>query len=92
LEYYTERLQLLPAMQFGGRPGRTTTDSLHLLTKFTKDAWRKGHEVAAIFMDVKGAFPNTVIPVLAHDMRKRGIPKRFTDWIERKSEGRETVI
>jgi len=40
IQYHTERLQLLPQMQFGGRPGCTTTDSLHTLTGFIKDAWR----------------------------------------------------
>ena len=30
IQYHTERLQLLPQMQFSGRPGCTTTDSLHV--------------------------------------------------------------
>jgi hypothetical protein len=38
LTYYTEKYQLLPDHHFGGRPGRTTTDALHLLTYRTKDA------------------------------------------------------
>ena len=39
IQYHTERLQLLPQMHFSGRPGCTTTDSLHTLTSFIKDAW-----------------------------------------------------
>ena len=46
----------------------------------------------AVFLDVKGAFPNTVIECLLHDMRDFGIPKKYTDWVARKMEGRETVI
>ena len=84
--------QLLPERQFGGRQGCTTTDSLHLLTKFTKDAWRKGNDVVALFLDVKGAFPNTVVEVLLHDMRNAGIPKIITDWLRNKMSGRETTI
>jgi len=92
LEFHTDRLQILPATQFGGRAGCTTTDSLHLLNHFVKAAWRKKHEVVGLFLDVKGAFPNAVIPRLVHDMRLEGVPKTITDWISRQLEGRETVI
>jgi len=37
---------LLPS-HFGGRPGRATTDSVHLMVKTVKDTWRKG-EVASL--------------------------------------------
>jgi len=37
-----EQHDILPANHFSARPGRTTTDSLHMLTKMVKDAWRKG--------------------------------------------------
>jgi len=92
LEYYTDKLQLLPVTQFGGKAGCTTTDSLHLVTNFIKDAWRRKHEVVGLFLDVKGAFPNAVIPCLVHDMREKGIPKKVTDWVSRQLDGRETVI
>jgi len=41
IQYHTEKLRLLPQMQFGGRPGCSATDSLHTLTSFVKDAWRR---------------------------------------------------
>jgi hypothetical protein len=75
LQYHMERLQLLPKMQFGGRPGCTTTDTLHTFTSFVKDAWRKKQEVVTLFLDVKGAFPNIVPDVLIHDMRRYAVPK-----------------
>lgn len=92
IEYEVDSRRLLPDRQFGGRQGCTTTDSLHMLTKFTKDAWRKGNEVVALFLDVKGAFPNTVVEVLLHDMRKAGVPKIITDWLRNKMTGRQTTI
>jgi hypothetical protein len=92
LEHHTDRLHLLPATQFGGRAGCTTTDSLHLLNSFIKNAWRKKHEAIGLFLDVKGAFPNAVVPCLVHDMRQEGVPKKATDWITRQLEGRETTI
>ncbi|KAJ3499955.1 hypothetical protein NMY22_g19430 [Coprinellus aureogranulatus] len=92
IEYWVEVKGLLPKNQFGGRPGRTTTDSLHMLMSFIKGAWRKGQEVMALFLDVKGAFPSVVVPVLLKDMEKRGVPKDYRDWFSRKLEGRKTII
>ena len=37
--HLAEKHHLLPANHFGGRPGRTTTDSLHLVVNKTKGAW-----------------------------------------------------
>jgi len=34
-----ETHNILPANHFGARPGHTTTDSIHMLTKTVKDAW-----------------------------------------------------
>jgi len=92
IQYHTERLQLLPQMQFGGHPGCTTTDSLHTLTSFIKDAWRRKQGILVLFLDVKGAFPNTVPEVLVHDMWRYGVPKEYTDMILDKMTGREMVI
>ena len=52
LAYHVEKANLLPKYQFGGRPGRSTTDLLHILTGFIKNAWQRGKEVVAVFMDV----------------------------------------
>jgi len=93
IQYHTERLQLLPQMQFGGRPGCSATDSLHTLTGFIKDAWQRREGALVLFLDVKGAFPNTVPEVLAHDMRRYRVPKEYTDvMILDKMSGRETMI
>jgi len=92
LEYHTERLQLLPQSQFGGRPGRSATDSIHILVSFIMDAWRRGKVVAALFLDVKSAFPSMSVKRLVHNMRMRGIPKEYTDWVMCKMTGRKTVI
>jgi hypothetical protein len=52
-----ETHNIIPTNHFGARPGRTTTDSIHMLTKAVKDAWRKGQVVSALFLDIKGTFP-----------------------------------
>ena len=92
IEYHMERLQLLPKMQFGGRPGCTTTDSLHSLMGFIKDAWHRQQGVLVLFLDMKGTFPNTVPEVLAHDMQRYGVPREYTNMIMDKMSRRETVI
>ncbi|KZP03026.1 hypothetical protein FIBSPDRAFT_683624, partial [Athelia psychrophila] len=43
-------------------------------------------------LDVSGAFPNTNIPMLLHDMKKRGIPAEYTDWLARRLDGRRTIL
>ena len=87
-----EKHNILPANHFGARPGRTTTDSIHLLTKIVKDAWRKGQVASTLFLDVKSAFPSVDISRLIHDMRKRGIPKEHTQWIKRRLHNRSTTL
>jgi hypothetical protein len=55
---HCKRLGILPAMHFGGQPGQSTTDSVHLLVQTVKDAWRKGMVASVLLLDVKGAFPS----------------------------------
>ena len=35
-----EKTRILPENHFGGRLGRATMDSIHLVVKLVKDAWR----------------------------------------------------
>jgi hypothetical protein len=92
VSYYTETFQLLPSHHFGGRPGRTTTDAMHLLTHKIKAAWHTGKIAAVLFLDVEGAFPNVVPEVLANNLRKRGIPEKFVHFVESMLEERYTVL
>ena len=83
---------LLLENHFGCQPGRTTTDSLHYVTIFVKDAWRRGKVVSALFLDIKSAFPSVVLKQLTHDMRKQGVPMQYTAWLRCRVEGRQTVL
>jgi len=49
-----------------------------------KDTWRRKEVVSALFLDIKSAFPSVVLEWLVHDMRKRGVLKRYTNWITHK--------
>jgi hypothetical protein len=69
-----EKHNILLANHFRARSGHTTTDSIHMLTKTMKDAWRKGQVASTLFLDVKGVFPSIDVNRLIHNMRKRGMP------------------
>ena len=71
---------LLPT-QFGGRLGRNTTDAMLLMVHKIKDTWRHGKVAMALFLDVQGAFLNTVKEQLIHNMRMCRVPKCFTDIV-----------
>lgn len=92
LTYWTETLNILPNGHFGGRPGCNTTNALHALTAYIKNTWQKRQVVTALFLNVKGAFPSIVVSKLLHNMRMKGVPKIYTDWIQQKLSHRKTTI
>jgi len=83
MTHLLEHHDLLPNTHFGGRPGRSTTDSLHLLEATIKDAWRQGKVVSALFLDIEGAFPNAVTDRLLHNMKSRRLPLSLIDFTKR---------
>ena len=92
LVHMAEMHGLLPKNHFGCRPGRTMMDSLHYVTKYMKDSWRRTEVMSALFLDVKSAFPSVVLEQLGCDMRQRGVPATYTDWITRKVECQTTTL
>ena len=92
MTYYTETHQLLPDHHFGGRPGRTTSDAVHLLVHKIKDAWRKKQVTAVLFLDIEGAFPNAVTSRLLHSMKKRRLPEKLIAFAGLMLENRCTTL
>jgi hypothetical protein len=93
LIYVAERHNLLATIHFGGRLGCSTTDSLHLLTKFITDAWAsKEKYVSMLFLDIKAAFPSVVINKLLHNLKKSGIPQEYIDWYSRRLDRSMSLI
>lgn len=84
--------RLVADAHFGGRPGRSTTDAIHRLLAFSKDAWRRRKVVTFVYSDVHGAYPSVFIPKLTHNMGLRYVPKEYTDWITRSLQNRRTTI
>jgi ribonuclease HI len=73
---------LLPELQFGGRPGRSTTDALHFAEQYIKNAWRRGNVVAALFLDIQAAFPNMQKERLLANMRARNLADEYCDYVD----------
>jgi ribonuclease HI len=92
LVHLAETHNLLPPNSFGGRPGRSTVDSLMLTVHWAFEKWRKGLVVSGLFLDISGAFPNAVIKRVVHNMRRRHIPIEYTQWTERRMAGRKTIL
>ena len=87
-----EKNGVLPMNHFGGRPGRATTDVIHLVDKLVKDAWRKGEVASLLCLDVKAAFPSAAVDVLLQEMKSCGIPDRHVEWFRRQLKGRKTAL
>jgi len=92
ITYVTEKHQLLPANHFGGRPGRTTVDAMHLLTNKVKMAWRAGKVTAVLFLDIEGAFPNANPERLVHNLRKQRVPAAYTAFVHNMLRDRATTL
>ena len=83
---------LLPSNHFGCHPGRTTSDSLHYVTMFVKDMWRKKEVVSTLFLDIKGMFLSVVLSRLIHDMRSRGVPPQYTSGIVCEASSQQSTL
>jgi len=92
LVHLTATHNLLPANHFGGRPGRSTIDSLMLTVHWAFEKWRKGLVVSGLFLVISAAFPNAVIKQVVHNMQRHQIPIKYTQWVERHMAGRKTIL
>ena len=92
LSYLAEKHSMLLPSQFGGRLGRNTTDAMLLVAHKIKEVWRKGKTAAALFLDVQGAFPNTIKDQLLHNMQMRRVPQCFVDIVSLHLSGWTTCI
>jgi len=63
-----------------------------MLTLKAKAAWYRGKVAVALFLDIKGTFPNTVPEKLVNNLRKRGVPMKYTNFIESMLKDRNTVL
>jgi hypothetical protein len=87
-----EMHNMLAPTQFGFRPGRTMTDTMHYLVTKTKNTWRKGKSVALPMLNIKAAFPHIIISRLVHAMCQKGVPREYTDWVTMQFKNRKMQL
>src|SRR5712675_1245637 len=92
LTHTAELHHLLLANHFGGRPGHTTTDAMHLLLTTIKSSWHAGKVTAVLFLDIEGAFPNAVPSRLTHNLRKRRVPGKIVNFVHNMLRDRITTL
>jgi hypothetical protein len=73
-------------------PGRSTADAIHYLVDKLFTAWRSNKVVSVLFLDVEGAFPNTVTTRLVHNLKRRRIPSAIIQFIQLLLTGRKTRL
>ena len=66
--------------------------AIHQLADFVSRGWRQKDAAGAIFLDVAGAFSSVIIRALVRDLRAKGIPKTYTDWLKVKLKGQHMTI
>ena len=92
LTHVAEKHNLLPSNHFGGRPGRTTMDTMHLLASTIKASWHAGKVTSVLFLDIEGAFPNAVPLRLVHNLHKRKVPGKIVKFISNMLKERVTTL
>jgi hypothetical protein len=92
LMFYAEKYTLLPANHFRGRVKRNAMDMVHLLVHWIRGEWRKGKVVSVLFLDIKGAFPNTVNDQLIHNLRSRKVPTMIIRYVTNMLRDRSTML
>ena len=92
ITHISEKHCLLPDNHFGGRPGCTTMDAMHLIANIIKSSWRAGKVTAVLFLDIEGAFPNAVPLQLEHNLLKRSIPRKIVTFVHNMLRSRVTTL
>ena len=89
-----EAHDLLPHNQMGARRGRGTDTALQLLTEQIHTIWGQNNDKVAslLSLDIAGAFDHVSHIRLIHNMRKRKIPQRITNWVKSLLENRTTTV
>ncbi len=57
-----------------------------------KEAWHAGKVAAVLFLDIEGAFPNTVLLRLVHNLRMQHILGKYVDFVEKMLDDRSTLL
>ena len=76
-----ERLKLLHNGQFGSRRLRGAIDAVTKLIATVEQAWKNKKIAGALFLDIKGAFPNVIRQQLVKRLIELKIPGDIIRWV-----------
>jgi hypothetical protein len=79
--FAAERHRLLPEMQMGNRPHRSTELAVRLVTDVVHTAWRHGAIASLAQLDIKGAFDTVNYTRLLDTLRGMGFQPWAARWI-----------
>jgi len=67
-------------------------DAMHLIANIIKSSWRAGKVMAVLFLDIEGAFPNTVPSWLEHNLLKCGVSRKIITFVHNMLQSRVTTL
>jgi hypothetical protein len=76
-----ERLELLYNGQFGSRKLRRAIDTVTKLITTVEQAWKRKKIAGALFLNIKGAFPNVIRQQLVKRLIELKIPGDIIRWV-----------
>lgn len=81
LEWYIESKGLLSQSQYGFRKGKSTMDSLSIITTDIRIAFSNNESVLAAFLDIKSAYDNVILPILKQKLITLHIPAFIINFV-----------
>ncbi|CAK1597373.1 unnamed protein product [Parnassius mnemosyne] len=92
LEWFLEHNNILAKSQFGFRKGKSTLDSLSILTTDIRLAFSKNEYLVGCFLDISSAYDSVLLPVLRQKMLHLNIPAKTVHFIYNLFMGRSIKI
>lgn len=92
LEWFIENRRILAESQYGFRKGRSTMDSLNIITSDIRLALSKNEHLIGCFLDISSAYDSVLLPVLKAKMLQLSVPERIVDFIYKLFMGRTIKI
>lgn len=81
LEWFLESNNLLAKSQYGFRKGKSTMDSLSIITTDIRLSFSRNESVVGAFLDITAAYDNVQLPLLRNKLHELRIPKKLSNFI-----------
>lgn len=92
LDYYVESQNLLPAVQFGFRKGKSASESFVSFIADMKTCSLARSTAVCAFLDVQGAYDNVDLAQLVKVLAGIGLPGKLIKWIYNLSNDRNLYV